>query len=136
MCRKASQDRQCTCNVTSRRIDESNKYYIFLCILLCDRAYGRVGACLRMCSHTYLACNARAPYYLRPLWLHHVFVHYLIKARLSRRKVTELKMCFDFLCDFYLKTFLILWRIQRDIVISVETSSCKYPLILSGLNES
>jgi hypothetical protein len=32
-------------------------------------------------------------------------------------------------------TFLILKQIERDIVINVQTSSYKYPLILSDLNE-
>ena len=39
-------------------------------------------------------------------------------------------MCFDFLYNF--ETFLIVRRIQRDIVINVKTSLCKIPVILVG----
>jgi len=39
-------------------------------------------------------------------------------------KVTECKMVFDF---FY--NFVILRRIQRDIIINVHRSSCKIPVI-------
>ena len=56
------QDRQCTCNVTLRRICESllswksNKHCIFMC--LCVRVPERVGGCMRVraCSLTYPVC--------------------------------------------------------------------------------
>ena len=43
----------------------------------------------------------------------------------------EQKM-FVLICStiFFLKTFIILRRIQRDIVINVKTSSCKVLIIL------
>jgi hypothetical protein len=45
------------------------------------------------------------------------------------KKVIEHNMCSDFLCNFCLKTFLILRGIQRDI-INVHRSSCKVPIIV------
>jgi hypothetical protein len=52
-------------------------------------------------------------------------------ARFSRgkKKITEQKMCFDFLYNFCLKLFS-LRRIQRDIIINVHRSSNKVPVIL------
>ena len=52
------------------------------------------------------------------------------KAHDFWKKDTEHKMCFlYFLYNFYLK-HVILKKIQRDIAINVETSSCKVPFIL------
>ena len=45
-------------------------------------------------------------------------------------------MCFDFLYKFCPKHFLILRRIQRDIIINVHRPSCKVPLFLSDFNEN
>jgi hypothetical protein len=37
--------------------------------------------------------------------------------------------CFDFPYNFFSEIFLILGRIQLDIVINVHRSSCKVPVI-------
>jgi hypothetical protein len=47
-------------------------------------------------------------------------------------EVIEHKMCVLIFCTVLSKTFLILSRIQRDIVISVKTSSCKVQVIIVG----
>ena len=65
-----------------------------------------VGMCVRV--RVYPACNAYAPYYdviLQPLWLHHIFLHYLINGAIFWKKVIEHKICFDFLYNFYLEHF-------------------------------
>ena len=60
----SSQDRQCTYNVTLRRVRElllpwkSNEYYIFVCV--CVWVPGRLG--VRECSLAYPSCYAHAPY--------------------------------------------------------------------------
>jgi hypothetical protein len=46
-----------------------------------------------------------------------------------RKKVTEHKMYFDFLYNFSLKHFIILRRIQQDI-INLYRSSCEVPISL------
>ena len=48
-----------------------------------------------------------------------------------RKEIMEHKMCI-FYRHILFETFLILRKIQRDIVINVETSSCKVPVILVG----
>ena len=58
LCISLKQDRQCTYNVTLRRLHEtivaveSNKYYIFLCVRVCARAsthiQARTCACARV----------------------------------------------------------------------------------------
>ena len=43
-------------------------------------------------------------------------------------------MCFDFLYRFGLKTFLILRKFRRDIIINVRRLSCEIPVILAIKN--
>jgi hypothetical protein len=91
------------------------------------------GLCLPACSLTYSECNAQASYcHLWPLWLDHIFRHYLINGTIFEKKVAEHKMSVLIFSTTLLEIFLILRRIQRDIVISVKTSSCKVPVILVG----
>ena len=112
------QDRQCTYNVTMRRVCEtllqwkSKKYYIFLCVCVCGWvggcrcSYKDACVCLCACSLTYPACNAHMPCFLRPLWLHHIFATSSHKRHDSRKKVTENKMCFlNFFYNFHFKHF-------------------------------
>jgi hypothetical protein len=47
--------------------------YLCMCVCVCTGA----GVCLRACSLTPPACNAPPYCHLRPLWLHHIFRHYL-----------------------------------------------------------
>jgi hypothetical protein len=58
-----------------------NKYYIFW---------------VYVCSFSYQACNAHAPYcHLWPVWFHRVFPHYPINDMIfvGKKKVIEHKMC-------------------------------------------
>ena len=52
--------------------------------------------------------------------------------RFSKKKKScwKYNTCFDFFLQLLSKTFLILRRIKRDIVINVRTSSCQVPVIL------
>jgi hypothetical protein len=50
----------------------------------------------------------------------------------SQKKVSEHKIFILILCTDLFKTFQILRRNQRDIVINVETCSCEVPVILAG----
>ena len=52
-----------------------------------------VCACAHPCTLNYPACQAGESYYLRPLWLHHIFLQYLANSTILGKKVTEHKMC-------------------------------------------
>ena len=68
---------------------------------------------------------------LWPLWLHRIFRHYLINGAIFGRKLLKMKCVISL--QILSKTFLILRRIRRDIVINVKKCSCKVPVILVGL---
>jgi hypothetical protein len=91
-----------------------------MCECVRERAYARV-------------CNAYASYcHLRPLWLHHIFRHYLINGTILGKKLLNIKCVFWFSLQIVFKIFLILRKTRGDIVINVKTSSCKAPIILVG----
>jgi hypothetical protein len=102
---------------------KSNEYHIFLCVCVCVRERERervrarsrpwvrvcvcmrasvcvcvggstsAGVCLRACRLTYPVCHPQSPYFLRPLWLHHIFLTLSHKRHVFGKKVTERKMC-------------------------------------------
>jgi hypothetical protein len=58
-------------------------------------------------------------------------------ARILEKKIVEKEMCICFPLQMLLQTFLILRRIQRDIVINVKISLCTiYPFFLSAFNKT
>jgi hypothetical protein len=76
------------------------------------------------CAYTVLYCH---------LWhvrLYHVFPHYLINGMMFGKKLLNIKCVFWFSLQRLSETFLILRRIERDIIINVRRSSCKAPLTL------
>jgi hypothetical protein len=52
------------------------------------------------------------------------------------KKLLNVKCVFWFPVQLLSETFLILSRIQRDIIINVHMSLCKVPLLLSDFNET
>ena len=74
----------------------------------------------------------QAPYCLRPLSLHHICRHYVINGTIVAKKSLNIKCVFWFSLQLLFETFLILRRIQRD-VINVTTSSCYFCRILMKL---
>jgi hypothetical protein len=98
---------------------KSNKYYTFI-----------VG----VCSLCYPARNMHAPYcQLWPVWLYYIFPYYFINGRIFEKKVTQHKVCIDFLYSFFSQTFLITARIRRVIIITIHTLSCTVPVILFNM---
>jgi hypothetical protein len=84
-----------------------------------------------ICSLSYPACNAHAPYFhLRPAPLYNIIPHYLIHATIFEKKFPNTKGVFWFSLQPLSETFLILRRNERDIIKNVFCSSCKVTLIL------
>ena len=113
------QHRQCRYNVTTRRVHETIvavekhqvQYYILACV------------CVHRCSLTYPARKAPPYCHLRPLWLHHIFRHYLINGTIFGKRLLNTK-CVLIVTRTFIWTFLILRRIQH---VSCENTSCKVP---------
>jgi len=78
--------------------------------------------CVFVCSLSYPTCNAHAPYCNQwPVWPWHIFPYYLIICRIKKKKLYWTQ---NEHFDFCLKHFSFLRRIQRDIIIKVQRSSC------------
>jgi hypothetical protein len=92
-------------------------------VCVCVRAHVLVALSSMQSPCTVLYCH------LRPLWLHHIFPHYLINSTVSGKKLLTIKCVFPFSLQLLSETFLIL-RIQQNTVISIKMSSCKTPVIL------
>jgi hypothetical protein len=68
--------------------------------------------------------------HLWPVWLYHIFPHYLITGKNFGKKLLKMKCVFWFSLRLLPETFLILRSIQRDIIINAHESSCKvWPLL-------
>ena len=103
--------------------------FTFVCVL---RGCTVAGICLRVCNLNYPACNAHAPdCHLQPLWLHHIFRHYVIYGTILGNKLLNIKCVFWFSIQFVFEIFLIL-RTHRNSVINLNTSSCRVLVILIG----
>ena len=75
--------------------------------------------------------HAALHYYLWRVWLNHIFLCYLIKGTTvgenSLNKIVLSVLKFSITLS---EAFLMLRRIQRDVIITVHRSSCKVPVIL------
>ena len=93
---------------------------------------------VRECSLAYPACDAYAPHcdvMCGSSGSTIFFRHYLINGTISGKKhLLNIKCVFRFSLQILSKTFLILRRIDRYIVINVKMSAVKYSLYLSGFN--
>ena len=67
--------------------------------------------------------------HLWPVWLYHIFRHYLIHGRIFGKQVIEHKVCVWIFSTTLSEIFLILRRTERDI-INVHMSSSKVPVML------
>ena len=87
-----------------------------------------------VCSLSYPAWNARAPCcHLWPAPLYHIFLHYLTRWMIfeKEKKVQNTKCVFRLPLQFLCETFLILRRLQRDVIklcIVLHVNSCKFLL--------
>jgi hypothetical protein len=108
---------------------------VYVCVrVVCVRARARA----RVCSLSYPACNAHAPYC--HLWsprLYSIFPLFLINGKIfGEKKLLETKCAFSFSLQLTFETFLILRRTERDkIKKNVYWSSCKVHKFLSDCTE-
>ena len=91
-----------------------------------------------ICSLRYPACNAHAPYcHLRPAPFYKIFPHYLINGTILEKKILlNMKCVFWFFLQLLSATFLILSRTDCDMIKMYIGQHIKYPLFLSGSNET
>jgi len=98
------------------------------CVFVC------VCVCVCVCNLIYAACKALALYYIVISGLSGCTVFFHIISQTVRFEGEKLfiiqNVCFDFVCNICMKTFLNLRRIQRDVIINVCMSSRKVPVIL------
>ena len=112
---------------------------VYVCVSACARF--RLLACVRgvfmlvpACSLAYPECNAYAPYCIFICGLSGstpFFRHYLINSTIFGKTLLNIKYVFWFSLQLLSEIF-ILRRIHQDIVVNVETSSCKVPVVLVG----
>ena len=91
------------------------KYWVCVCILAL------------VIHHENHVFSAVLYWHLRPVWLHHIFPHYLIKAWFLGKKFIKHKMCYS--VQLLSSRCWILRKTRQDIIILLE-SSCKVPVIL------
>jgi hypothetical protein len=90
---------------------------------------------MRCCNFFFTspACKAHALYcQMWPVWLNHIFGHYLINGTIFGSMLLNIKCVFCFSLQLLSETFLILIRIERQIDINVKTPSSKVPVIPLG----
>jgi hypothetical protein len=101
-----------------------------------SRNHGCCGQAVRItypeciCSLSYPACSAHAPYCcLWPVRLYHIFPH-LINGTVfgGLEMLLNIKCVFWFRVQLASETFLILRRMKQDVIINVHRSSCKLPV--------
>jgi hypothetical protein len=60
------------------------------------------------------------------VWLYHIFPHDLTNGTIFGKKLLNIK-CVLILSTYLSETFLILRRIERDVIVHVHRSVCKLP---------
>ena len=92
-----------------------------------------------MCSLTYPACNAHAPYcHLWPVRPHSIVSHCLLNGTIfeKKKKLLNIKRVFRFSLQLLSETFRILRKAERDMIKNVIGLHVKCSLFLSDINET
>ena len=96
----------------------NKRYYIFW-VCVSSLSYPACIVCLCRITLSSVVCQG----------LQHFF-NYLINGMIFRKKLLKIKCVFWLSLQLLSERFLILSRIQQDIIINVHTSSHKVPIIL------
>ena len=103
------------------------------------RVRANARARVQACSLTYPACQAHAPHYIVICGLSGSTTLFDIISKngmIFGKEGIEHKMCVSFSLQILYEIFLILIRIQLDIIINVKVSSCKVPVSLVTLKRN
>jgi len=86
-----------------------------------------------VCVLSHPACKAHVPYcHLWPVWLYHFIPQCFINGTVFGKVLLNIKCLFWFSSKLLSETFIILRRIQQDIIINVLRSSCNVSVNLVG----
>jgi hypothetical protein len=123
------QDGYCVCKVTLRCVRAT--------IVVVEKQWVLHDLSVCVCSLKYPACNVYAPYcHLLPAPLYNIFPNYLINGKIfEKKKLLNLKYVCWFSLQLLSETFLVIPRIQRDMVKILYCFSRKVPVILVPLPE-
>jgi hypothetical protein len=94
------------------------KEYVCVRVSACRCTCTGAAVYLLSCSLFYPAWHAQAPCCLRPLWLHHIFRHYLINDTIFGKKVLNIKCVFWFSQQHLFDTLRVIKINQCDIIIN------------------
>jgi hypothetical protein len=123
------QHRQCTYNVTLRRVRVT--------IVAVEKQWVLHNLRVCVCSLRYPACNTHAPHcHLWSAPFYTIFRHYLINGTIFGKKLLTTKCVFWFYLQYLCVTFLILRRNERDMIKIYIGLHVKYPLFLSDFKET
>ena len=91
------------------------------------------------CNISYPACNAHAPYYVVICGLSgstiFFFSHYVTISEIFEKKMSDIRCVLIFPTELF-ETFLVLRRIQRDIIQHVQGSSSEVLLFLPDFHKT
>ena len=107
------------------------------CVCGCPTAWACACECARVAllvEHATSMCHIVLS--LWPLWLHHIFRNYLINGTIFGKKLLNITFVSWSSLQRLRKTFLILRRTCRDIVINVKRLHVRYQLFSSCFKET
>jgi hypothetical protein len=142
---EARQQRQCKYNGTFTKPFlswKSYKYCIFLCVCVCAcKCVPSICVCGRgrralacSCTSVALLIQNATHCHLRSLWLHLAFRYVFINCTIFGKTLLKIKCVYWFSVQHLFETFLIIRRMQWDIVINKKIIHVKYPVFCSDFN--
>ena len=121
--------------LVSRLARQAMYMYCKIQLCLCNHCCNRKLISITYSEHVFLDLGIQ-----HAMRMHHIvicgppcsmiFFHIISKQRFSEKNVTEHKPCVRFSLQILSEIFLILGRIEQDMIKNVYRSSCKVPSIL------